>query len=98
MKRILPAEDVGVVLLEPSDACQPSQGPTVLVPVQDTKICEPQGELSVGVGSMCKHHTVSCTAGTWLCFEDHLCAKQTPARSRENIEPLSSVKAVDMLF
>ena len=87
MKGILPAEDVRVVLLEPSDACQPSQRPAVLVPVQNTKICEPQGELPVGVGSMCEHHTVSCTAQTQLCIEDHSCAKQTPARSRDNIGP-----------
>lgn len=39
------AENVGVVLLEPSHSREPRQGPGKLVPVEDTEIGQPQRKL-----------------------------------------------------
>ena len=70
-----PAEDVGIVLLESAHTRQPLQGPAVLIAVQDAKVREAQGELSVAACAIGKHETVPCRGESkWLALS-RLCAQ-----------------------
>ena len=53
------AEDVGVVLLEPPHPGQPSQGSGKLVPVEDAKVCHPEGQVLVGTDAVVEDEAMS---------------------------------------
>ena len=53
------AEDVGVVLLEPPYPGQPSQGSGKLVPVEDTEVRHPKGQVLVGTDAVVENEAMS---------------------------------------
>jgi hypothetical protein len=57
----MPAEDVGVVLLETPHSSQPRQGPAVLISVQDAKVGQPEGKLPPRPRPVAEHQAVTCT-------------------------------------
>ena len=58
----LPAEDVGVVLLEAPHAREAGQGAAELVAVQHAKVRVPQRQLPVRALAVPEHHAVPCTS------------------------------------
>ena len=59
------AEDVSIVLLEPSDASQAREGPADLITMKDAKVCETYWQLFVGMSLILEHETVA-RAVHWL--------------------------------
>ena len=57
----LPAEDVGVVLLEAAHAREAGQRAAELVAVQHAKVRVPQRQLPIRALAVPKHHAVPCT-------------------------------------
>ena len=55
------AEDVGVVLLEPSHPCQACQSAGQLVPVEHPKVSHPQREVFIGTCGLVEHDAVTRT-------------------------------------
>jgi hypothetical protein len=58
---VRPAKDMRIVLLEPSHSSQSRQRSVQLVPVQDTKISHPDGQIPVGMLVHVEHDTVTGT-------------------------------------
>ena len=53
------AEDVGVVLLEPPHPGQPCQGSGKLVPVENSKVGHPEGQVLVGTDAVVEDEAMS---------------------------------------
>ena len=50
---------MGIVLLEPPHPGQADPGSLLLVPVQFTNVCQPEGQLHVGSGLLVEHDAVA---------------------------------------